>query len=59
MKHTEETKEKNVIAKTEEEVKSGLEDVKGEAEEGLILDEEELDKVAGGYLTRYGVRMFK
>ena len=48
MKHTEETKEKNVIAKTEEEVKSGLEDIKGEAEEGLILDEEDLDKVAGG-----------
>lgn len=53
MKHTEETKEKNVIAKTEEEVKSGLEDVKGEAEEGLILDEEDLDKVAGGYMVHY------
>ena len=53
MKHTEETKEKNVIAKTEEEVKSGLEDIKGEAEEGLILDEEDLDKVAGGYIVRF------
>ena len=49
MKFTEKIKDKIDNAKSEEEVKSILENVKGGAEEaGLILDDEDLDKVAGG-----------
>lgn len=49
MKFTEKIKDKIDNAKSEEEVKSILEDVKGGAEEaGVILDDEDLDKVAGG-----------
>ena len=48
---TDKIKEKIDNAKSEEEVKSILENVKGGAEEaGLILDDEDLDKVAGGVL---------
>ena len=49
MKFTEKIKDKIDNAKSEEEVKSILENVKDGAEEaGLILDDEDLDKVAGG-----------
>ena len=49
MKFTEKIKDKIDNAKSEEEVKSILKDVKGGAEEaGVILDDEDLDKVAGG-----------
>ena len=49
LKFTEKIKEKIDNAKSEEEVKSILENVKDGAEEaGLILDDEDLDKVAGG-----------
>ena len=49
MKLTEKIKEKIDNAKSEEEVKTILENVREEAEDaGLILDEEELDKAAGG-----------
>ena len=50
MKFTKKIKDKIDNAKSEEEVKSILEDVKGGAEEaGVILDDEDLDKVAGGF----------
>ena len=49
MKFTKKIKDKIDNAKSEEEVKSILKDVKGGAEEaGVILDDEDLDKVAGG-----------
>ena len=49
MNFTKKIKYKIDNAKSEEEVKSILEDVKGGAEEaGVILDDEDLDKVAGG-----------
>lgn len=49
MELTDKIKEKIENAKSEEEVKTILEDVKGGAEEaGVILDDAELDQVAGG-----------
>ena len=49
MKLTDELKKKIDNAKSEEEVKSILEEFKGGVEEaGLILNDEELDSVAGG-----------
>ena len=49
MKLTDQIKEKIDNAKSEEEVKTILENVKDGAEDaGVILDDEELDKVAGG-----------
>lgn len=49
MKFTEKIKDKIDNAKSEEEVKSILENVKDGAEEaGLILDDAELDQVSGG-----------
>jgi len=57
MKFTEKIKDKIDNAKSEEEVKSILEDVKGRAEEaGVILDDEDLDKVAGGMNNRPGAK---
>lgn len=54
MKLTEKIKEKIDNAKSEEEVKTILENVREEAEDaGLILDEEELDKAAGGNKTEF------
>ena len=51
MKFTKKIKDKIDNAKSEEEVKSILENVKDGAEEaGLILDDEDLDKVAGGVI---------
>ena len=51
MKFTDKIKDKIDNAKSEEEVKTILEDVKDGAEEaGVILDDEDLDKVAGGIL---------
>ena len=50
MKLTDQIKEKIDNAKSEKEVKTILESVKGEAEDaGLILEAEDLDKVAGGF----------
>ena len=50
-KFTEKIKDKIDNAKSEEEVKSILENVKDGAEEaGLILDDEDLNKVAGGQM---------
>ena len=47
---TDKIKEKIDNAKSEEEVKTILENVKGGAEEaGVILDDEELDQASGGY----------
>ena len=52
MKLTDELKKKIENAATKEEAKAILEDIKGEAEElGIILDDEDLDKVAGGWLV--------
>lgn len=49
MKFTKKIKDKIDNAKSEEEVKSILENVKDGAEEaGLILDDAELDQVSGG-----------
>ncbi len=49
MKLTDELKKKIDDAKSEEEVKAILGDIKNGAEEaGILLEEEELDKVAGG-----------
>ncbi len=49
MKLTDQIKEKIDNAKSEEEVKTILENLKGGVEDaGVILDDEELDKVAGG-----------
>ncbi len=49
MKLTDKIKEKIDNAKSEEEAKTILESVKDGAEEaGVILDDEDLDKVAGG-----------
>ena len=49
MKFTEKIKEEIDNAKSEEEVKSILENVKDGAEKaGVILDDADLDKVAGG-----------
>ena len=54
MKLTEKIKEKIDNAKSEEEVKTILENVREEAEDaGLILDEEELDKAAGGEMAHF------
>ena len=54
MKLTEKIKEKIDNAKSEEEVKTILENVREEAEDaGLILDEEELDKAAGGETVKF------
>ncbi len=50
-KFTEKIKDKIDNAKSEEEVKSILENVKDGVEEaGLILDDEDLNKVAGGQM---------
>ncbi len=49
MELTDKIKEKIDNAKSEEEVKTILEDVKGGAEDaGVILDDAELDQAAGG-----------
>ena len=49
MKLTDKIKEKIDNAQSKEEVKTILENVKGEVEEaGVILDDADLDKVAGG-----------
>ena len=49
MKLTEQIKEKIDNAKSEEEVKTILESVKGGVEEaGVILDDDELDQASGG-----------
>ena len=49
MKLTDQIKEKIDNAKSEEEVKAILENVKAGAENaGLILDDEDLDKASGG-----------
>ena len=49
MKLTDKIKEKIDNAKSEEEVKTILESVKGGAEDaGVILDDEDLDKASGG-----------
>ena len=49
MELTDKIKEKIENAKSEEEVKTILENVKGGAEDaGVILDDAELDQVAGG-----------
>ena len=54
MKLTDQIKEKIDNAKSEEEVKTILENVREEAEDaGLILDEEELDKAAGGETVKF------
>ncbi len=54
MKFTDKIKEKIENAKSEEEVKTILENVKGGAEDaGVILDDAELDEASGG-----GVRCF-
>ena len=54
MKFTEKIKEEIDNAKSEEEVKSILENVKDGAEKaGVILDDADLDKVAGGYPRSY------
>ena len=51
MKLTDKIKEKIDNAKSEEEVKTILESVKGGAEDaGVILDDEDLDKASGGGL---------
>jgi len=51
MKLTDKIKEKIDNAKSEEEAKTILESVKDRAEEaGVILDDEDLDKVAGGVI---------
>ena len=51
MKLTDKIKEKIDNAKSEEEAKTILESVKDGAEEaGVILDDEDLDKVAGGII---------
>ena len=53
MKLTDQIKEKIDNAKSEEEVKTILENVKGGAEEaGVILDDEELDQASGGAAYR-------
>lgn len=55
MKLTDELKKKIDTATSEKEVKDILENVKDGAENaGLILDDEELDKVAGGRSRGYG-----
>ncbi len=52
MKLTEQIKEKIDNAQSEEEVKTILESVKDGAEEaGVILDDEDLDKIAGGKMV--------
>ena len=52
MELTDKIKEKIENAKSEEEVKTILDDVKGGVEDaGVILDDEELDQVAGGART--------
>ncbi len=49
MKFTDKIKEKIENAKSEEEVKTILENVKGGAEDaGVILDDAELDEASGG-----------
>ena len=54
MKLTDKIKEKIDNAKSEEEAKTILESVKDGAEEaGVILDDEDLDQVAGGYVVHY------
>ena len=56
MRLTDRVKDKIDNAKSEEEVKTILENVKGGAKEaGLILDDEDLDKVAGGNSTLFDV----
>jgi hypothetical protein len=50
MKFTDKIKEKIENAKSEEEVKTILENVKGGAEDaGVILDDAELDEASGGF----------
>ena len=50
MKLTDEIKEKLKNAKTEEERKAILEEMKDKTEEaGVLLSEEDLEKVAGGW----------
>lgn len=49
MKLTNELKKKTENASSAEEVKTILNNIKSEAEEaGIILDDEDLDKIAGG-----------
>ena len=56
MKLTDQIKEKIYNAKSEEEVKTILENVKEGAEDaGLILDDEDLDKASGGRPVRIDV----
>lgn len=56
MKLTDQIKEKIDNAKSEEEVKTILENVKEGAEDaGLILDDEDLDKASGGRPVRIDV----
>ena len=56
MKFTDELKEKIDNAGSEEEVKAILEDVKNGAEEaGVILNDAELDLVAGGLRGRWDI----
>jgi len=56
MKLTDQIKEKIDNAKSEEEVKTILENVKEGAEDaGLILGDEDLDKASGGRPVRFDV----
>ncbi len=54
MKLTDKIKEEIKNAKSEEEVKTILENVKGGVEDaGVILDDADLDRVAGGYSVKF------
>jgi hypothetical protein len=54
MELTDKIKEKIDNAKSEKEVKTILENVKGGVEDaGVILDDEEMDQVAGGLYCYY------
>ena len=59
MEFTDKIKEKIDNAKSEEEVKTILEDVKGGAEDvGVILDDAELDQAAGGGVRQWLGKFF-
>ena len=59
MELTDKIKEKIDNAKSEEEVKTILEDVKGGAEDaGVILDDAELDQAAGGGVRQWLGKFF-
>ncbi len=59
MELTDKIKEKIDNAKSEEEVRTILEDVKGGAEDaGVILDDAELDQVAGGGVRQWLGKFF-